>query len=79
MPERPPQQEPAFLRERAASLRVMAAKAMPPSIAGQLLDVAAELDKRAARLEGLSRSDDEGRYGGADNQGADEGILDAPP
>ncbi len=51
MAERPPEQEPSFLRERAAQLREMAAKAIPPSIAGQLLEVAADLDRRAAKLE----------------------------
>jgi len=55
MPQRPRHQEPAFLRERATRLRAMAANAMPPSISGPLLELAAELEKRAERLE---RSDD---------------------
>lgn len=51
MPERPPDQEPAYLRERATKLREMAANAMPASIASQLLEVAADLEKRATRIE----------------------------
>lgn len=52
MVDRPPEQEPEFLRECAAALRAMVAADMPPSVASQLLDVAVALEKRAARLEG---------------------------
>jgi hypothetical protein len=51
MTERPPEQEAQFLRERAASLRNLAQSAMPASIGSQLLEVAASLERRAARLE----------------------------
>jgi hypothetical protein len=84
MPERPPQQELSVLRERAANLREMAAKAMPQSIAGQLLDVAADLERRAARWELLSHLANEARNGGGDNEDANKETLDggtemAPP
>ena len=49
--ERAPDLEVQYLRERAAVLRDLAQGAMPASIASQLLDVAADLEKRAARLE----------------------------
>jgi len=39
------------LRERATKLRELAQAAEPPSIASQLRDVAAGLDRRAAQLE----------------------------
>ena len=51
MTERAPDLEVQYLRERAAVLRDLAQGAMPASIASQLLDVAADLEKRAARLE----------------------------
>jgi hypothetical protein len=59
MAERSPGREAEYLRERSATLREMAATAMPRSIADKLLEVAADLEKRAARLErgGGSRSD----------------------
>jgi hypothetical protein len=43
------------LRERAATLREIAETANPASIAGQLLEVAEELDRRAARSELLAK------------------------
>jgi hypothetical protein len=49
--ERSPDRETDFLRDRAATLRAMAAE-MPPSVARQLLDIAAQLEVRAAKLEG---------------------------
>ena len=49
MVDRPVDREPEFLRERAATLREIAAQ-MPPTIAGQLLDVAAQLEARAAKF-----------------------------
>ena len=51
MPERSPAREAQFLKERAARLREMAAGAMPRSVVGQLLEVAEDLEARAARLE----------------------------
>jgi hypothetical protein len=51
MRERAPELEVQYLRERAAALRDLAQGAMPASIASQLLDVAANLEKRAVRLE----------------------------
>jgi hypothetical protein len=76
MPERPPPQELSLLRERAANLRELAAKAMPQSIAGQLLDVAAELERRATRSELLSHPDNEARNGCVDSEDANEGTLE---
>jgi hypothetical protein len=49
--DNPSERESEFLRERAATLRDMAAE-MPPSVARQLLDIAAQLEMRAAKLEG---------------------------
>ena len=43
------------LRERAATLREIAETANPAGIAGQLLEVAEELDRRAARSELLAK------------------------
>jgi len=43
------------LRERAATLREIAEAANPASIASQLLEVAAGLDRRAARSELLAK------------------------
>jgi hypothetical protein len=51
MAERSPDRETDFLRERAATLRAVAAE-MPPSVARQLLDIAVQLEMRAAKLEG---------------------------
>jgi hypothetical protein len=52
MGESPQNREADFLRERAETLRKMAAVAMPASISAQLLEIAAQLDIRAANLEG---------------------------
>jgi hypothetical protein len=49
---------------------------MPQSIAGQLLDVAAELERRATRSELLSHPDNEARNGGVDSENANEGTLE---
>jgi hypothetical protein len=43
------------IRERAVKLREMAQAASPPSITSQLLEVAEELDRRAAQLELLAK------------------------
>lgn len=51
MAERSPDREIDFLRDRARTLRAMAAE-MPPSVARQLPDIAAQLEVRAVRLEG---------------------------
>ena len=51
MTERAPELEAQYLRERAAALRDMAQSAVPASIASQLMDVAVDLERRAARLE----------------------------
>jgi hypothetical protein len=49
MVDRPVEMELEFLRERAAKLREIAAQ-MPPHTASQLLDVAAQLEARAAKF-----------------------------
>ncbi len=49
--ERSPRREAEYLRERAARLRALATNAMPASIQDQLRDVAADLERRAERLE----------------------------
>jgi hypothetical protein len=49
MTDRPRDDEPEFLRERAATLRERAAT-MPHSVAAKLREVACALKKRAARL-----------------------------
>jgi hypothetical protein len=50
MGERSPDRETDFLRDRAATLRAMAGE-MPSSVARQLLDIAVQLEMRAAKLE----------------------------
>lgn len=47
-----PRHEVQRLREHAAMLRELARSAAAPSIASQLLTVADDLEKQAARLEG---------------------------
>lgn len=51
MVEPSPEREAEYLRERAARLKALASSAMPASIQDQLLDVAADLERRAERLE----------------------------
>ena len=51
MRDRSPDYETEFLKERAARLREIATNAPLASIASQLLDVAEDLEKRAARPE----------------------------
>ncbi len=51
MIERSPEREAEYLRERAARLRALASTAMPASIQDQLREVAADLERRADRLE----------------------------
>jgi hypothetical protein len=80
MPERRPRQKLSVLRERAAALREMAAKAMPQSIASQLLDVAAELERRATRLDLLSHPNNKPRNASVENKETlDGGTEMAPP
>jgi hypothetical protein len=49
MVDRPTTEEAEFLRERAATL-LNIASTMPPSVAAQLMEVAAQLEKRAAKF-----------------------------
>jgi hypothetical protein len=51
MADHSPEREIDFLQDRAQTLRAMAGQ-MPPSVARQLLEIAAELDVRAAKLGG---------------------------
>jgi hypothetical protein len=59
-----------WLRARAARLREVAANAMPPSIAGPLLDMAAALEKRALQLDLSS---------GTEEAAGDAGVVDGRP
>lgn len=49
------EEEAKYLRERAARLRKVAKSAMPASISDKLLELAADLEKRADRLERARR------------------------
>ena len=49
MTDQPRELEPEFLRERATTLRDIAA-VLPPSVAAKLGEVALELDQRAGEL-----------------------------
>lgn len=50
MLDRPIELEAEFLRESAARLRRLAQEAAVPSIASKLLDLAEDLERRAAQL-----------------------------
>jgi hypothetical protein len=57
MVDRPKKRESEFLRERAARLRAISAS-MPPDVKKQLAEVAAELERRAAKFDDHSPSHD---------------------
>jgi hypothetical protein len=57
MVDRPKKREGEFLRERAARLRAISVS-MPPDVKKQLAEVAAELERRAAKFDNHSPSPD---------------------